>query len=311
MAKSFFLFPTIENLGLVDLLTPSSYCFQYERNGNSYDLKNKGEDPNEVVLLDSEGLWTIEDDNLIVSNKFILKGANRLYGPEGIACNTAKLSLGLSWYSHDSNRRDVLEIGEIANSQEEQAISLCYTFEKQTLRKNLNLDIIIYIKKAGNPTEEEKHLANKTGYNLGTLTDTCKVLLEGNGSDFPIFIVKKPGEPLWSLDFKCDSFDCDLLQDKVSINLNELHPSFALIDKNDKKNFNPSILAETLGDALAALIESVRAEDSEFECLDEAKPGSVALAIKFFSEQLHWDLKNPVATSRSIRKYLGEKFSNI
>jgi hypothetical protein len=86
-----------------------------------------------------------------------------LFGPNGIACNNAKLGIALMWTSPDSKQRGVIPIGEIENSQRDLEFELNYEFSEAQLRGSVEFSTIIYLKEAGTPLWGEEHLANQYG----------------------------------------------------------------------------------------------------------------------------------------------------
>lgn len=306
MARKVSLFPTYENIGDQNIFKFAPFEFFYPKDNNEYPLTAKTDRTNRTIISDEKGIWLFDEYKLGIKKEIEIKGANQLYGSSGIACSNAQLGLGLSWYSHDSNQRDVVPIGIVSNSKGKQVLRLSYFFEAASLRGTLTFEIVLYIHKAGNPQKYEKIFANKAGVILGIL-DTYTITFDSNGSSFPIYEEYKPGEPLWRVSCEFTDPQTEAFGETVYIYLNKAHECYKYIDR-ESTFFNPQLLAETLGDALAIIVEHVRFLDKDFQSISSAEPGSVAQAIYYFNNKLGWNFQDPETTSVSIRKYLETKF---
>ena len=305
MANNYSLYPTIEFIDTSGIFDISSLSFLYSEDGKEFPLTAK-EGNGGLEISDPDNRWTKEDYNLIIRGSVVVNKAIKLYGPNGIVCENASLGLSASWHSHDSNQRNVIEIGTLDKTIATQTLDYTIIFPKSTLRGILNIDICLFIKRPGTPRNVEKKFANYAGCLLGRL-ETYSVCFNGNGSVFPIYEDNKPGEPLWYV--KCDFTDpsSDRFDENVYIYLNKAHDCYKYIDLKNTAKFNKDLLAEVLGNAIFLIVEIVKSYDEKLSCLDSPEEGSVAQALLYFQRTFEWDLSNPEVLTKEIRMYLSQK----
>ncbi len=287
------------------------YKFFYtDADGEEYPLADEPVEAQSSVncLKDKNGVWTQDDNNLCFRNRFCLRTFQCLFGNNGIACKDAKLGLAIQWTSSDSRQRGVICIGEFDVNDKILEKEIEYSFDKAQLRGVVNFTVVLYIAQAGKSDIDEKHLANANGYILGEL-DNYILMLDGNGSVFPVFEVSEPDQPLWYI--KCDWIDptVDSFSETVSINLNTAHKNYAYIDRT-KKQYDNQLLLEIMSSAISLIIEKVRLTPEYWEQImqgNDLEQGSVGHAIHYFMETLEWDLSSPEKVSISVRKFFDQR----
>ncbi len=312
MANSILLFPSLndELISRIRFQKQRFNFFYTDKNEEEYELVDEPIEAMSLInaIKDERGVWTQDDNNLCFRRKYCLRTFQCLFGENGIACSDALLGLGIQWTSPDSRQRGVISIGTFGAGDQILEVEAEKKFGKAQLRGEVNFSTILYIAKAGNPTESEMHLANTEGYVLGEL-DSYTIKLDGTSSTFPIYEVNEPGQPLWYL--KCDWYDptADSMADCVSINFNTAHKNYAYLDREDK-NYDSQLLAEIMASAITLLIEKVRLEQGYWEQImqgESLETGSVGQAIYYFMETLEWDLSSPESTSLSARKFFDQR----
>ncbi len=290
--------------------TPFSFYYR-EENGDRVELL--AEDSASCVhpLTDEHGRWSPDVNGFGFSRTFTIRCASFLYGKNGVACKDAVLAVVLLWKSPDSRQRSSMEVGILNDLPTPQSFQIEKYFSTPCFKGRLDLQTAVVIKKAGNPDEDEGHLANIPGTVLGIL-DTFSVEFDGRGSSFPVMVVNDPGSLLWSV--KCDFDDplIDKFSDSVSINLNSAHRDFRFINATDKKNFNPSFLREVLAGALSTIVDTLR----ESIWWDDIKNGkgeedSIAKAINYFDSGLELILDDPRQCSMAFREYFEKKLGEL
>jgi hypothetical protein len=312
MQNNIMLYPSLDDEMISRIrFQKQRFNFYYtDKNDDEFDLVDE---PIEAassihVIKDENGVWTQDDNNLCFRRKYCLRTFQCLFGESGIACSDATLGLGIQWTSLDSRQRGVVPVGTFDASDTILEVEANKKFGKAQLRGEVNFSTILYIAKAGNPKDNELHLANDSGYILGEL-DSYTIKLDGTNSSFPIYEVSDPGQPLWYI--KCDWDDptTDSLSDCVSINLNTAHKNYSYLNRDDK-NFDGQLLSEIMASAITLLIEKIRLEHGYWEQIilgDELETGSVGQAIYYFVNTLGWDLTTPETTSLSARKFFDQR----
>lgn len=312
MSNDILLYPSLSDEVLSRIrFQKQKYKFFYtDKDDEEYELQDEPIEALSTIscIKDENGVWTQDDNNLCFRRKYCLRTFQCLFGTNGIACHDAKLGLAIQWTSSDSRQRGIVRIGEFGIADSILEAEAEKHFGKAQLRGEVNFTTIMYIAKAGIPTENEEHLANKDGYILGEL-DSFTLRLDGSSSAFPVFEVSEPGQPLWFV--KCDWIDptVDAFSECVSINLNTSHKNYAYIDRNQKQ-YDSQLLAEIMASAITLIVEKVRLETGYWEQImnnENLENGSVGQAIFYFMDSLEWDLSTPDSVSLCARKFFDQR----
>ncbi|SHN64626.1 hypothetical protein SAMN02745247_02828 [Butyrivibrio hungatei DSM 14810] len=312
MSNSIMLYPSLDDELISRIrFQPKKYEFYYtDKNDDEYDLVNEPiEAASSVYIIkDEKGVWTQDNNNLCFRRKYCLRTFQCLFGENGVACTNASLGIGIQWTSLDSRQRGVIPISVFDASDTILEIEAEKKFGKAQLRGEVCFSTILYIAKAGTPTENEHHLANTEGYILGEL-DTFTIKLDGSGSSFPIYEISDPGQPLWYI--QCNWIDptAEKLSECVSIIFNTAHKNYSYLNREDK-NFDCQLLSEIMASAITLLIEKVRLEPGYWDQImqgEDLETGSVGHVIYYFMKTLEWDLSTPETTSLSARKHFDQR----
>lgn len=313
--KDITFFPGINPKKAKEIFSISKPEFIYLKDGIEMPLTLDDEDSKISSISDKNGFWNPDEYGLILKWNIKCIEGDRLYGADNFddmpcACENAVIGIALSWYSQDTKRRNSFYVGKIKNEKNEQSFECKCFFDKSELRGKVGFSLILYIKDPGNPNEDELHFANVEGYELGHLDD-FSIMIDGNGSYFTISEIKMPpGEPLWKVEYDIDDPSNDNFSDCVSILLNNAHPQYKYIKRGDS-HFNLQLLIEIMANSMATVIEMVRCNDKEFECMNNPEEGSVGQALLYFKNVLEWDFTSPITVSNSIRKYLEKNISEV
>lgn len=312
MSKDLTLFPTLtDDIRQKIQFHEAPYNFFYQDDAK-HELRCKDSDDSKTYsLFEENGPWNVDEYNFGFSRTYSIKFHQFLFGENGVACKNSVLNIAIIWTSPESKQRGVIIAdADIKLSETPKQITISHLFERAQLRGCVNLQTVLYIKTKGSPNKDEKHLANTSGLILGEL-DNEVLLLDGNGSSFPVIIVQEPRQPLWWV--KCDWEDptTDLFSESVAIYLNEKHKSYTFIDRKSS-NYNPQLVQEIFSQALFIIITKLKENEAYWEDTineNHLGPGSVSEAIAYFSNTLNWNLQTVENTSLSIRKFFEGKLS--
>lgn len=311
MSNDLTLFPVLsEDLKQKIQFHQTSYKFYYTDNGVENDLQCKDSDSlNTFSLFDENGHWDIDKHNFGFTRSYSVRFHKLLFGSKGIVCQDAELGIAVIWTSSDSRQRGVIAAqGTIRYSEPSAEIKIKHSFEIAQLRGSVRLKTVLYIKKSGFPFDEEQHLANTYGLILGELSNEI-LLLDGNGSEFPVVIKNDPDQPLWWVECEWNEPAKDLFAESVLIVLNEGHDDYVYIDKNSP-SYNQAMLKEIFSQALLVIITKLKENPSDWEDAvndNDLGQGSVSEVISYFLNVLDWKLESAVTTSLSIRKFFEGK----
>lgn len=295
----------------------TKYSFSFHDNGEIRFLSSTPTDSSTsktaVLKLEDQGCkWHPEGNELIVECKSIITTPAFFFGPKGLAPNDGIIGIAIMWAAPDANVRGVEKIGELTKGEMGPCeINGRVRFPAQLLRGTLVMQTVLYLKKRGDVAENEKHLARFTGTILGVLDET-KVIIDGNGSLFPIHTVSNPTDPLWWVlcnweDPTQDSFT----DDNFCIYLNSAHKDFAALNVNEGIKNSP-LLMEIICSSLQLLIMKVLNDDVYRDNTIQGnglQPGSISAIINYFIRSYSWvyDPNNPELLAMSIRKSVMKK----
>ncbi len=296
----------------------SKYVFSFRDHGENRKLDAVPTDASNsrsavLQMEDPAGKWHPEEYGLSVRCRSIINTPSFLFGPNGLAAyDGSEIGLAVMWMAPDSSIRGIETIGVIRSED----IYPCivekeFGFRPKLLRGDLIMQTILYLKKKGNQSEKEKHLAQITGTILGVLDET-KVIIDGNGSMFPIRTMQNPTEPLWWVYCGWE----DPTQDKFSddnfcIYLNSAHKDYGALNANEGIKNSP-LLMEILCSAVQILIMKVLNDTAySYDTIHghNLKEGSVSSVVNYFYHAYKWsyDKDDPEKLASSIRKTLMNK----
>lgn len=292
----------------------SPYRFYYaDDEGEEYDLVPDESSFVSHPLSDDRGRWSPDTDGFKLSRNYTVRSASFFFGKNGLVCSDASLAIVLIWTSAESRQRSAIEIGIIQNSTDSQSFILKADFPKPRFRGRVDLQTAIVIKKAGNPTEGEFHLANMAGTVVGII-DNYSIQFDGTGSSFPVMSFNNPNGLLWQV--QCDFNDVltDQFSETVAVLINRAHKDYKYINPSDKCNYNPSFLREVLAEAIATIVDFVR-EKGRTDWNDvlngKVEEGSIGQVIYYFSTTLNMNLDDPRQCSISFRDYFDKNLAAL
>lgn len=308
------LFPVLsEELHIKVGFQAVQYTFSYHSDGVEYGLMTEILDSqvrvDSLKVFDDRGLWTAAEYNLCLKRTFVLNNPFFLFGENGLAPKDAKIGLAVMWTSKSSNQRGTLLIDEFQLEPGKALdFTVDYSFASGLLKNSIKLQTIIYLKEPGTKQSNENHLANTSGIILGVLDETV-VILDGNGSVFPIVEVKEPSKSLWWVE--CDWTDplYDRFEEEnVKIYLNISHPHHSFLNLEEEEMKSP-LLTEIIANALQIII--YRAKESNYwdEIIKgkDFEPGSVAEAVYYFVNTFSLDVYSQENLAVSIRNYFDNR----
>lgn len=294
---------------------PATYSFQYHYGNERRRLKSVTADTsntrNSILQLQDETCqWHPETCDLIAGYENRISVPKFLFGENGLAARDGGvLGLALIWKDSRACQRGVIPIGEIG-PWDIQPISFKaeVPFPAGTLRGNLVLQTVLYLKERGNPEERESFQASQTGTILGILDETT-VIIEGNGSLFPIYEVYSPNQPLWWVRCEWENpLEDSFTEDNFCLYLNTAHRDYsALIGSENLKN--SALLLEIISSALQILITKVLDDDTARESTIQGKnlvTGSVSSMVHYllYVFDIVYDPDSPELLAMNIRSSL-------
>lgn len=260
---------------------------------------------NQVQLIDDEAEWNNKMQSLFLNCTLTIEHANRLFGE--VCCLDAKLGIGLEWKPENSKIKHCVKFGEFSKNDEN------YQFTKQNIEinnvnSNINFKWIIYIIDPGN-INIKKCFGNQEGLILGNGL-LWSIIINGNGSIFPIFEETNPNGPLWS--FNCDFDDIaedEFKEENIKIILNKSHKGYQYIQPKSS-NYNEQMFLELISNAITILIITIKNKNEEngngdsIDFKKNGSKGSILNVLKYFNDTLKFKINGSInELQESIKLY--------
>ena len=241
--------------------------YSYQDNGVSCFLDAENTETSNskttiVKLTDPTSKWHPEYFNLIIDFEGTISVPAHLFGPSGIVSrNNGRIGVAIIWMSKDSSTRSIVPVYDFAYQLQSFDYKKQVIFPAQSLRGTLVLRTVLYLKSAGNPSEVEGHLANVTGTILGVLDET-RIIIDGNGSVFPVIEKADKSMPLWWVDCAWEDPTEDMLvEDNFCLYLNTAHADYPSLNLNNGLKHAP-LFQDIIASSIAILISEVLSDDA-------------------------------------------------
>lgn len=297
---------------------PSEYKFYYKKFGEVHDLNSDTTDTSTsrasvLKLTDESAQWHPEDYELNINMECRINVPKFLFGENGLAAaEGGVVGLAVMWMDPDASIRGVIPIGDIKSDDiEPHTYQNELTFPRKTLRGTLILQVVLYLKERGKPEGNEKFQANESGTILGVLDET-RIIIDGNGSMFPIHEVYVPTNPLWWVRCSWEDATEDKFDDNFCVMLNKAHKNFASLNVNEGLKNSP-LLIEIVSSSLVLLVSNVMSDDIAKHAVisgTDMMPGSVASVVNYLMNRYQWHfddlLKHPEQLSLEVHKSINE-----
>ena len=309
MSNTISLFPILnDRLKSKIVLTTISHFYytqgQTKKNLHKIELEDNS---NIFKLSDASGIWNPIENNFGIKANISIKHPNLLYGENGIVCKTATLGIAVQWTSPSSKQRGSFRIGKIPNIESNLELSHNHIFPKGELRGTVNFKFLIYLELIGVPSSNEEFFANTPGIILWE-SNKQTLILDGEGSTFPIYEINNPHKPLWYLECNWDDPNIDLFCDSVSIFINREHKNYKFLDSTNKA-YNEQLLIEIFASAYNIILNKLK-DDNDFDYANykaNSNIGSVANAIIYLIDTRDWNISTPELSSETLRKDLEKR----
>lgn len=184
-----------------------------------------------------------------------------IFGPHGVVSTDAEVLLALEWASADSCWRTLGPVHGLRHEAEDEDVVLDIELEPGTVRGSGLLSVQAFLGLYA--AEFVPGFAHQPGARLGLLAQPIEIVIDGDGSLFPV-LEESLGEegPLWELK-ACwsDPQDEPFSSDYVALVLNNAHPHFEQLRDRRALNIEQSPLMRQVFAAWLALVIAQVKED--------------------------------------------------
>lgn len=177
-----------------------------------------------------------------------------IFGSAGVASTGTEVMLALEWTSADSCWRTLGLVHALRYEEQGGPVTLAIELEPGTVRGSGFLSIQAFLGRYSG--EFVPGFAHQVGARLGSLAKPIEIVIDGDGSLFPVLEESLGAEgPLWELK-ACwsDPQDEPFSSDYVALVLNNAHPHFEQLRDRRTLNFEQSPLMRQVFAAWLALV---------------------------------------------------------
>lgn len=273
---------------------------------NKLEFINDEESNNEFIL-DNNGIWTSSIHNLHIFGKLEISNYNILFEEYKMAKKDTILGVALTYISPSSTKTYTKPIGEITyTNSDKKIIDFTLDFEAGELSSILCLKFSIYVKEVDS-SDNSSIFARNPGTMLGEIYE-CNLIVEGQGSEFPIVTIENQESPLWDMEVDFETLEDWFSVDTICLKINKAHKDFSKLGV-DKISGNNNLAWKEM---LASFFTNLFIVSNEIESLDnilneEPTVGTVGGFLRIQLMQFNIsakELKNPTILSTKIRKEL-------
>lgn len=241
-----------------------------------------------------------------------------IFGPEGVAISGTEVLLALEWTSADSCWRTLGTVHSLQCDEKITDVVLEIELKPGTVRGTGLISVQAFL--GSHTSEYVPGYAHHSGARLGTLVQPIEIIIDGDGSLFPV--LEEPlgvGEPLWELK-SCwsDPQDEPFSSEYVALVLNSTHPHFEQLRDRRALNIEQSPLMRQIFAAWLALVISQVKEDMgvEFDThLDAPEAdegiGSIADAVCSFIRLGDLDTGSLADLFKSTQRWLDNRIREL
>lgn len=212
-----------------------------------------------------------------------------IFGLDGVASTNAEVLLALEWISADSCWRTLGSVHGLRHEAADENVVLDVELGPGTVRGSGLLSIQVFLGRYS--AELVPGFAHQPGARLGPLAQPIEIVIDGDGSLFPVLEESLGAErPLWELkDCWSDPQDEPFSSDYVALVLNNDHPHFEQLRDRRALNIEQSPLMRQVFAAWLALVifrvkEDMGAQFDTYLGAPDADEGiaSIADAVRSF-----------------------------
>lgn len=278
-------------------------CF-YNENHEFKELEITDETNGVIFINEIDDKWSPLNNELTIEQQFTIKHPALFFGENSVTANENKIGLGVHIHSKTSNIQYKKAIQSFGRRREPIELTFNHTFNKNELRGSINIDFFLYLddKITVYPLQaQEKGMILSDGLIL-----SLELVVDGDGSIFPIREVQDKKGPLWSIEKNwADPIDDPFDINHVAIKLNTEHSLFNQIIE-DKSRAASYIMNDIIIQSMVLIIyEVIVIDEINIEEYVGLEGNSILAVVKYWITTFEVDITDIFTITNSLRKSLG------
>jgi hypothetical protein len=257
--------------------------------------------------------YLADQDDLTVELSISINNAQGLFADEssdGVVPEDAKLGLALFWESKESGQRGVGSRIEFGSSDTIQNISLTLDFPKKEFRSEVSITPRLFLAEPSQKILNAKYCSTR-GSILGDLSESRTIILDGDGSTYPLYEVSNGlNEPLWRVYMNWSDPLHDSFFHHFKVTINRDHPDYESVKRIDNpirgQDTLPIALKEIITSTLFAMLVKLKEDQTVWQDILENKssPQSVGKLAWCFVHHLNWSMASYPELLQDIRNQI-------
>ncbi|MCR8968462.1 hypothetical protein [Facklamia sp. 7083-14-GEN3] len=282
----------------------SEVNFYYENNYdqiNSHKVIKEVNGDKNIVINELIEDWSPTENDFNITQKFIIENPKILFGSSGVTHQSNIIGMACHVYSKTSNYQKTISFADFNSYDSKVEAEFNYTFPPGNLYGSIFFDYFFYLKESN---EILKFTTDLVGINLcENFIDSYNIIIDGNGSEFPIEEINDPSKPLWMVKTNWT----DIYQDTFSNNsfrliLNQGHPLFEQF-VGTRYKVSQHLMSEAISSAITLVVQqAIIIEKNNLEDSSEIVPGSIAQVIKYWIDVFSIETESLESIANSVRK---------
>lgn len=259
-----------------------------------------------IQVNEFDTMWSPSENELFIEQEIIIEDPSILFGEFGVTSQKNKIGFGCHCYSRTSSFQKTYQCGVFGHGDGTIKLKYSEEFPAASLRGSIYFDFFFYLyeKSEANLFEAKQEGLILSEDNLLTLT----LVVDGDGSSFPMSEFSDKEGPLWRLEKKwvdasIDAFD----NSSVSLSLNTAHPLFLSLKKEHDKR-NRALMGDIMIQAMGMIIQEVIIIEQNNIDDEDLYPGSVLAAVAYWVSTFELDISNLFTIQNSLREKLDRQF---
>ena len=262
------------------------------------------DDYNGVIYINElDDKWSQLNHELTIEQKFTITNPSVFFGEYGVTANENLIGLGVHVHSRTSSIQYKESVSHFGNSTSPIEIIYNHTFEKNELRGNIHIDFFLYLEdniKSHSFQAKERGLILSDGLIL-----SLELVVDGDGSIFPIREIHDKNEPLWTIEKNwADPIEDPFDVNHVAIKLNTAHSLFNQILEGKTRTSN-YIMEDIIIESMAIIINDViNMEELRIEDYDNLEGNSILAIVKYWIVTFDVNVTDAFSIVNSLRRAL-------
>jgi len=284
----------------IEVSTPQ---FFYNTSEGVKEIELGEEFDNVLTINEFDTEWSPKENDLTVKQKFTFANPSVLFGDKGVTMNDNKIGLAVHIHSKTSGNQKKINFGSQINTQNKMEVQFEYNFPKDSIRGIIGMDFFMYLQDI---VETRTYHANQIGMRLSAEDlSNLIIVVDGEGSAFPITEFNEKNGPLWILEKKWADATEDIFDSSnVNLSLNIVHPLFEQI-KGGKTKAIRALMGDIMVQAMSMLIQQVLIiEENTLDAVDESISNSILAVVKYWVTTFEVDTTSLFTIMNSLRRRL-------